>query len=101
MPDIKINAALWKRLSREEQADIEERLRASNLLGTAERVVGSDTSIPPEVDLAALGDACKIACEAAAAAGKVACFKLVVPWKIAACLAAVEEARKLCRKACD
>ena len=102
MPDITINAGLWNRLSPEDQADVENQLRTSNVLGTGDRVVGSDATISPAVDLEALGDdACKIACEAAAAAGKAACFELVIPWKIAACIAVVEEARKLCRKACD
>ena len=102
MADIRINATQWNALTEAIQRQIEQELKLAGALRPEDHIVPDpEAPLVDEITTDRLTDwICKMACELAAAAGKVACFKLVNPAAILLGLGVVEEARKQCRKRC-
>lgn len=106
MADVKINAQQWNSVSKEEQQRIENALRETGALKAGDRIVGAE-DVPPftaDTELAPMWnpikDVCKVACDSAAAAAVAWCTANTAGVGLAACVAAAEAARQVCRDRC-
>lgn len=101
MADIMV--AGWNNLSKDDQDKITDGLRQTRVLGSSDTI--SDSGAPtPAAHLQPQWnpgeDLCKIACDATAAAAAAWCTANTAGLGLAACLAAAERARELCRDQC-
>ena len=102
MAEIRVNAQQWNAVKEEDQKRIDTALKAVGAL-KPDDVIVPDLNAPVIKTQAVPGTSgwlCEFLCHAAANAGRAACFQLVDPVAIAACLAAVEVALKKCLKEC-
>ncbi len=106
MTDIKVNKYQWDSVSEADKEKITSGLRASGALGATDRIVGdpgvpeftAETLLEPQWN--PLKDLCKAACDTAAAAAVAWCTANTAGVATAACIAAAEAARQVCRDRC-
>lgn len=111
--DVVVDTPYWSALTREEQAEITDILRATGLLGDGDELISSPEESAADVagieelklrlpririPVPGLRDLCRAACNAAAALASTACTGSAVA--VAACLVAVEAGRQECRRRC-
>ena len=106
MADVAVNQTQWNAVSASDQTRIVNGLRQSGALKSNDRIVGDPNA--PELTASTtlqplwnpLDDLCKVACDVAAAAGLAWCTANTAGVGLAACIAAAEAARNLCKDQC-
>ena len=113
MTEFRVNAEQWNAVSVDERKTIMAELRASGVLkeddqvvpdSEVEAVTGETALVPLTNPLSFWDDlkkgACKMACDATAAAALAACGAKTAGAGLAVCVAVVEAARRECKKVC-
>jgi len=106
MADVKVNKGQWDAVSSADQKAIIDGLRKTGALQSGDRIV-TDPNVAPfdentqmEPMWNPIKDLCKVACDTAAAAGVAWCTANTAGVALAACIAAAEAARNVCRDRC-
>jgi hypothetical protein len=106
MADVKVNKGQWDAVSSADQKAIIDGLCKTGALQSGDRIVPDPNVAPFDENTQMkpmsnpIKDTCKALCDSAAQAGFAWCIANTTGPVLAACIAAVEAARDLCRDRC-
>jgi len=106
MTDYRVNAEQWNAISTEDQTSIIEGLRSAGALKIGDKIIPDAktkrASESGKIELLwnPIGDACRAACDATAAAAIAWCTTYTAGAGLIACIAAAEAVRRECNSHC-